>query len=177
MSAHTHTHAHTETCIWMHSRMWKPDTLQCSALHPVNMQSISGILRHALLNRIIHWPRIPMFLFDHNHKPVFLKIQNNVHVYFLSITNTNNLAVSDYKTDKWTKWGHTLNHWQMSHIPSAFMIHSTLMYIVTVGKSTQTTWTWSFVKAQHIDVHSNSQQVYTNHMDLEFCQSTAHWCT
>ena len=48
------------------------------------------------------------------------------------------------------------------------------MYIVTVGKSTQTTWTWCFVKARHTDVHSNSRQVYTNRM--EFCQSTAHWC-
>ena len=54
-----------------------------------------------------------------------------------------------WTTDKWTKWGHTLNHWQMnqmSHIPSAFMIHSTLMYIVTVGKPTQTTWTWVLSK-------------------------------
>ena len=54
-----------------------------------------------------------------------------------------------WTTDKWTKWGHMLNHWQMnqmSHIPSAFMIHSTLMYIVTVGKPTQTTWTWVLSK-------------------------------
>ena len=83
---------------------------------------------------------------------------NQMRTYAEPLTNEPNEDIR-WTTDKWTKWGHMLNHWQMNQMRTYTEPLTNEPHSIRVHDP------------QHTDVHSNSRQAYTNHMDLSLVKA------